>query len=238
VIEILVHDQTVTSAPADFNQLARIYRWMEWLTFGPFLQRCRCSFLSSLGQRRLGLILGDGDGRFIARLIQADPIIKVDAVDVSQAMLHQLERRADSSRVRIHLADIRSFQPPQPRYDLIATHFFLDCLNNDEVRNLATLLRHYVGSDARWLISEFRIPSNLCGRLIARPLISGLYFAFGLLTNLRIRELPNHREALSESGWNLMDQQQWLGGLLISELWQPTGDDPGRTCFPRLTAPQ
>jgi hypothetical protein len=229
VTETLVHEQTITSAPPDFNALARVYRWMEWLTFGPFLQRCRCSLLSSLGQRRQALILGDGDGRFTARLIQANPVIKIDAVDASEAMLHQLAKRADSPMVCTHLADIRTFQPPQPYYDLIATHFFLDCLNNAEVRNLAILLCHHSGPDTLWLISEFRIPSTLFGRFVARPLVATLYFAFGLLTHLRTLKLPNHRQALSESGWNLLDEQQQLGGLLVSELWRHDHQSKPRT---------
>jgi hypothetical protein len=219
--ELVIYEKRSTNAPADFDGLARVYRWMEWLTFGPFLQRCRCSFLDRLGQRRNGLILGDGDGRFTARLLQANSAIRLDAFDASEAMLHQLATRADSSRVCTHRADLRNFEPPQQHYDLIATHFFLDCLNNDEVRSLATLVRNHSRSDTLWLISEFRIPSNIFGRLIAHPLVSALYLAFGLLTDLRVRELPNYQQALLESDWRLVDQNQHLGGLLVSELWRP-----------------
>jgi len=218
----------------DFDRLARIYRWMEWLTFGPFLQRSRCSFLSDLGPRSHGLVLGDGDGRFIARLLQSNPTIRIDAVDASQAMLRQLAGRADSQRVLTHKADVRTFNPPQPLYDLIATHFFLDCLSTAEVRNLALLLRDHSGPETVWLVSDFALPSNSFGRIIARTLISALYTAFGLLTNLHIRKLPDHHQALQDSGWNLVDRQQYLGGLLVSELWRrnPRQDRLNETTLP------
>jgi ubiquinone/menaquinone biosynthesis C-methylase UbiE len=215
-------EQAVNSVAPDFNHLARIYRWMEWLTFGPFLQRCRTTFFSNLQQRRRGLVLGDGDGRFTSRLLRTNAHILVDAVDASESMLSQLATRASSNnrRVHTHFADARTFQPPHHRYDLIATHFFLDCLTTSEVKLLASRLRRHAAPNALWVVSEFAIPSNFYGRAIARPLISALYLAFRLLTRLRIRALPNHHVALAQAGWSLVHQQKRLGGLLISELWQ------------------
>ena len=221
VLDTEIREQAVNSVAPDFNHLARIYRWMEWLTFGPFLQRCRTTFLSNLQQRRRGLVLGDGDGRFTSRLLRTNAHIVVDAVDASEAMLSQLARCAspNSSRVHTHFADARTFQPPH-EYDLIATHFFLDCLTTSEIKLLASRLRRHAAPDVLWVVSEFAIPANFYGRSIARPLISALYLAFRLLTRLRIRELPNHHVALAQTGWSLVHQQKRLAGLLISELWQ------------------
>jgi SAM-dependent methyltransferase len=209
----------IGTAP-DFNRLARIYRWMEWLAFGPFLQRCRCASLSSLAERRRALVLGDGDGRFTACLLRSNATIKVDVIDASQAMLRQLASRSPAARIRTHLADARTFTPARRDYDLIATHFFLDCLSQSEVSDLASRVCHHATPDAIWIISEFAVPSNFYGRTIAAPLIRALYFAFGLLTRLQVRTLPDHHAALARSGWSLLDQRKILKGLLVSELWQ------------------
>lgn len=210
----------VTSKPPDFDRISGMYRWMEWLTFGPFLQRTRCSFLPSLRQHRRALVLGDGDGRFTASLLATNAGVTVDAVDASPAMLRQLRGRACFDRIRTHAADVRIWQPACRNYDLIATHFFLDCLTTEEVVDLASRLHDCAVERATWVISEFAIPPNAYGRLIACPLISALYFAFGLLTSLRIRRLPNYRFALAQSGWSLACERRHLGGLLLSELWQ------------------
>ena len=61
------------TGPANFDRLARIYRWMELVTFGPLLGRCRYRFLEQLCNCRTALLLGDGDGRFAARLLAANP---------------------------------------------------------------------------------------------------------------------------------------------------------------------
>lgn len=205
----------------DFDRLARVYRWMEWASFGPWLQYCRCGFLPSLADRRRALILGDGDGRFTAQLLRANSQIQIDAVDASSAMLKELVRRAgpDSPRVRAESADVRDWLSSREGYDLIVSHFFLDCLTAHEIRKLAEKLRSVSLPSALWVVSEFSIPQNLFGRWFARPLIAGLYKAFGLLTGLDTRKLPDHRTALFNSGFVLTAQRHYLGGLLVSELW-------------------
>ncbi len=207
--------------PPNFNRLARAYQWLELASFGPWLWRCRCAFLDQLGSCCNALLIGDGDGRFTERLLMQNLHVHIDAVDASRAMLQALAHRAGSmsGRVRLHLADARQLKPPSPPYDLVATHFFLDCLTSDEVSALAARLRTCLTPSARWLISEFAVPGGCFGWLVARPVISTLYFAFWLLTGLSVRQLPNHRNALTQVGFTLIRQHEWLGGLLVSELW-------------------
>ncbi len=217
----LPEESFATAAP-DFDRLAHIYRWMEWFSFGPFLQRCRCAFLGLLGDRRTALVLGDGDGRFTAQLFDANPHVTVDAVDASGAMLSELRRRAGShsNRLLTHLSDARAILPMRHDYDLVATHFFLDCLTTEEVERLAGCLRAHATDDAVWVISEFAMPSGRYGQALAPLLIGFLYRAFGWLTGLRIRHLPNHNLALTQAGWRIEQRQTWLGGLLLSERWR------------------
>ena len=208
-------------APPDFDRLARLYRWMELITFGPWLERCRFSFLGDLASCRRALVLGDGDGRFTARLTSLNPLIEVDAVDASSAMLRELLRRAGSgaARVQAHCADARLWQPANPPYDLAATHFFLDCLTGNEVRFLAKRMRSAMLPSAPWVLSEFATPGGVFGRWVARPLVWLLYRAFGLLTGLSIRTLPDHSSALRAAGFALRERRTFLCGLLAAEIW-------------------
>ncbi|HZB88813.1 MAG TPA: class I SAM-dependent methyltransferase [Terracidiphilus sp.] len=217
------------TTPANFDRLARAYRWMEALTFGPFLMRARCAFLGKTKQARRALVLGDGDGRFTARLLAANPNLTIDAVDASPAMLRQLLRNAgpNANRVSTHAADIRTWQP-QDRYDLIASHFFLDCLATEEVAALAARLRRAAAPNALWLLSDFDIPTAGAVRLIARPLVGLLYRAFGLLTGLAVRRLPNHSAALVSAGFTLARERKLLGGLLVGQIW--THSPRSETC--------
>jgi hypothetical protein len=231
--------RSARGAPApDFNRLARLYFWMETASFGPWLSRTRCAFLADLRHCRRALALGDGDGRFTARLLAVNSEIEIEAVDASQAMLRELVRRAGrhAGRVRTHCADVREWvashalpsagsrttgaQAGVKAYDLVVSHFFLDCLTTAEVRVLAASLRGLVSPSAIWLISEFAEPPNWVGRFVARPLVAFLYWAFGRLTGLVVRTLPDYHAALTESGFCLEKRRSSLGGLLVSEFWR------------------
>ncbi len=221
----------VGTAP-NFNRLAAPYRWMEYLSFGPALERCRFHFLSRLAHCRSGLVLGDGDGRFTARLLAAYPDLRIHAIDGSPAMLAALRRRVAAldatHRLATETTDLRLWSapstPPDPFLpftpDCIATHFFLDCLTTPEVARLARSLSALAAPGCLWVVSEFAIPARGWMRPLAAALVAALYRAFGWLTGLQPQQLPDHPTALAASGWHCIQRHRHLGGLLVSELWQ------------------
>lgn len=211
--------------PARFDRVARVYRAMEYLSFGPLLERCRFAHLPELRSVRRALVIGDGDGRFTARLLASNASVQIDAVDASPAMLRLLERRAAGqgarSRVRTFCVDARRFTPRLHDYDLVATHFFLDCFSARETADLIRRIRSHLAPEARWLVSEFQVPrANRLRARFARVLIAALYAGFRLLTGLRTREIPPWRDLLRQAGSSLGGARTWLGGVLVSELWE------------------
>ncbi|HTV06783.1 MAG TPA: class I SAM-dependent methyltransferase [Acidobacteriaceae bacterium] len=207
--------------PANFDRIARPYRWLEYLSFGPMLERCRFYRIPQLNSARRALVLGDGDGRFLANLLAINPALHADVVDQSSTMLHLLRARAASidaiNRIRVHQTDALTFAP-LGTYDLIVTHFFLDCFSTDQVRVLAETIRPHLTQNGLWLVSEFAISSGLAS-LAARIIVSSLYLAFRVITGLQTRALPNHSAAFASSGLTLLNRRHFLFGLLVSELW-------------------
>ena len=210
-----------TAARNGFDKLALAYRWMEYLTFGPFLWRARRTFLPHLLDARSALLLGDGDGRFTAALLRHNPHVRALAVDASVAMLHRLHRRVrrqgDANRLTTLHADALAHLPGG-RFDLVCTHFFLDCLTDSQCAALAPRVAARLETSAVWVVSEFAIPH---GRLHtpAQVLVRALYVAFGLLTGLRVRALPNYTAALRASGLRRDAVVPHLFGILRSEFW-------------------
>jgi SAM-dependent methyltransferase len=211
---------------ANFDRIARAYRWLEYLSFGRALERCRFYRLDRerrvLGSGQRALVMGDGDGRFLARLLRQNPHLYAEAVDFSPAMLDLLSRRAAAEgagdRITVRCEDARRFTP-SGEYDLVATHFFLDCLTTAEILALAARIRPHLPPGAVWIVSDFAIPRG-AGALPSRIVVSFLYLSFRLLTGLQVRRLPRHDEALRQAGLSLADRREWLGGLLFSELWR------------------
>jgi hypothetical protein len=139
-------------------------------------------------------------------------------------MLRLLRQRSEAAtsdvdtRLRIHHSDALTF-PLAARYDLVVTHFFLDCFTQAEVDTLVARVACRLAPGALWLVSDFRIPAGLM-RLPARTLIRGLYFAFRVVTGLRTIKLPDHATSLTQSGLIRIAHQHSLAGLLTTELWQ------------------
>ncbi len=212
---------TASEPMPNFDGLAKVYRWMELATFGPQLARCRGAFLPAMAAARRALVLGDGDGRFAAALLRLNCQVRIDAVDASPKMLGALLDRAgrNAHRVSIYCADARDWTPKNASYDLVATHFFLDCLTTAECRALAVKIHGLLSPGGRWFVSEFAIPEGWSGRLVAGPLVWLLYRAFGVMTGLKIRRLPYHAAALREAGFAIGERRGRLGGLLVSEVW-------------------
>jgi ubiquinone/menaquinone biosynthesis C-methylase UbiE len=215
--------------PPRFDRVARLYRIMEYLSFGPMLERCRFHYIPVIAQSRpatqRALVLGDGDGRFLARLLAAVPHLHADAVDASSAMLRLLRARVArlgaQSRLTTTCADARTFEPSSAGYDLVCTHFFLDCLTAREAECLIARIRPHLKPGAQWLVSEFQIPTVSPLRAwFARTIISALYAAFRLLTGLTVRQIPPWPTLLASYGFRRQATHSWLGGLLVSELWE------------------
>jgi SAM-dependent methyltransferase len=206
---------------ANFDRIARLYRWMEYATLGPALERCRNHYLVRAAERSHALILGDGDGRFTARLLAANPALHADAVDTSAVMLHLLRTRSGAAnRLRTHHADALTITLP-PGADLVVAHFFFDCFPQPELDTLIARIASGVEPGALWLVSEFRIPTGPL-HWPARTYIRMLYLAFDILTGLRATRLPDFAAALHRAGLAPIAIHRSLFGLITTELWQRT----------------
>lgn len=208
----------------NFDRIAKPYRWLEYLTLGRALERCRLYFLPDLLQHKNALVLGDGDGRFLAALMATNRNLEAEAVDSSATMLHLLCKRCEASasdvstRLRIQRTSALAFVPTAP-YDLVATHFFLDCLSQADLESLIFRIAPALAPGALWVISDFRIPPGfMC--FPARIAVRFLYLAFRILTGLRTTRLPDYAKPLVRAGLTRIEYHHSLAGLLTTELWQ------------------
>lgn len=209
----------------NFDRVAAIYRWAEYISLGPLLQRTRTHLLNDLNNPRHALVLGDGDGRFLEQLLLRYPHSSAIAVDTSAAMLDKLLSRCTRSvptaatRLTTLQRSALEIDPP-PHTDLIVTHFLLDCFSQSDVDTLTVRLASQLSPGALWLVSDFTLPTSRLLRPIARLYIASLYASFRLLTGLRVRTLPDPQSALQRAGMRRISRSTLLFGLLYTELWQ------------------
>jgi len=199
------------------DRIAPYYRWLEYLGFGRELERRRFRYLDQVRDARRVLVLGDGDGRFLARLARELPRADVDSIEASRRMQELARARAT---VHHRLGDARELSLSVGEYDLVATHFFLDCFDAADCPRLIARIASAAAPRARWLISEFRQAPRGWRALWSRAWIAALYLFFRATTGLRTRALVDHHPLLSRHGFRLVREETSRFGLLASELWE------------------
>ena len=230
-----------------FDRLAPHYRWMEWVLAGGKLQRCRTAFLDRVEGTRNALIAGEGNGRFLAEWRRKQPWARATVVDASARMLGaartRLERQAiESERVQFVHADLRDGAPEGGPFDLIVTHFFLDCFPPGTLRELVERLARAAAPEAAWLIADFQVPAGGPARWRARAIHALMCGFFRLATRLPARCLTPPDAFLKDQGFELQERRTSEWGLLHTDLWKlrsvaEAASEPGRADLGMGAAP-
>ncbi len=212
------------------DRLAPVYALLERAVFGGALQRARTALLPMLAGPARVLLVGEGDGRFLRRLLLRFPTARIDCVDASEGMLRLARTRVPpGAAVDFIQARLPGWTPPTAEYDLVVTNFFLDCFTGMELGAVVPLLRRALRPDGEWLVTEFALPERpRVWRFAAGGLLSLMYFFFRCTTGLQARTLPDYAKALRQTGLKRHALQESVGGLLRSEIWRalpPVGRD-------------
>ena len=205
-----------------FDAIAPWYRFCEQLAFGGRLQKHRLRFLDAARSASHALVLGDGNGRFLEQLALHHPQLPVDAIDLSPVMCKLAAQRLGRHPhdVRFITADARIVPFAPDAYDLIATHFFLDCFPSAELPDLIDRVARHASPNACWIVSEFRKPNGLLRGWHAALWLKVMYFFFQIAAGLQTRTLPDYRRALACNGFVLIAEHASRTKLISSELWR------------------
>jgi SAM-dependent methyltransferase len=209
---------------ADFDGLAPIYGWMERLLAGRKLQRCRTAFLQSIPAPRRALVAGQGHGGFVAELLRAHPRLRCTCVDSSAGMLQAAraklrQRGVDEARAEFIHADVLEWAAPNGEFDLIVTHFFLDCFRPEQLERLMPKLSVAAAPQACWLLADFREPPSGPAGWRARAILEIMYVFFRWATALPASQLTSPDPLLAREGFSLGQRRTFDWGLLHSDLW-------------------
>ena len=125
-----------------------------------------------------------------------------------------------TANVRFIHADILEWPTPTEQFDLIVTHFFLDCFPADQLAQILPRVTALAAPDARWLLADFRQPDSGWTRWRARIIIRSMYLFFQSATRLPASELAPVDPLLAQHGFALQHRRLHEWGLLHTDLWQ------------------
>ena len=219
------------SKSMQFDRLAPHYHWMEFLFAPGLMQRCRTAYIPHTRNCRHALLAGEGHGLFLEALLQANPKIHVTCVESSEGMIEQARRRLtrrqqDLSRVTFKHADLmEECQWPENQFDLIVTHYFLDCLKPAQIKRAVRLMAGSSTPDAIWLLADFRIPKAGWRRWRAVGILAALYLFFQFSVKLSAGWLTPPDNFLKAYGFQLDNRKLASCGFVHSDLWRRVTDN-------------
>jgi ubiquinone/menaquinone biosynthesis C-methylase UbiE len=212
------------SSPRSFDRLTGIYRTLEYVSFGRDLERARFAHLDTLRDSRFILVLGEGDGRCLQRLVRRAPQARIDCLDISPAMLARAAARITGTeavgRVEFRQADLLRTELPPRRYDAVVTFFFLDCFTGEQAEKIMQQIHGSLQPEAIWLWADFALPSHGVARWRARAWLALLYTFFRWQTNLDARALPPVERLFDSLGWKPAMQRSFQHGLVRSAVFR------------------
>ncbi len=209
----------------NFDPLAPHYRWIEWVSAGNKLQRCRTEFLGRIPDAKNILIAGEGNGRFLVECRRRFPLAQITVVDASARMLALARQRLESSGfdlrgIRFIHANALDWKPEPASSDLIVTHFFLDCFPAPQLEQVVSNLSLGAAPGATWLLADFQTPPRGLAKYRALAIIASLYAFFRLATKLSANRLVEPDGFLKGENFALRERKTSDWGLLRSDWWR------------------
>jgi hypothetical protein len=148
-----------------------------------------------------------------------DPLFLLAASVYALNQRHHLQP-AELARVTFIYVDVLRWRAPAKTFDLIVTHFFLDCFRADELSTFLPGLAASATEGARWLVCDFREPEKGWQRGRARIALFCMYTFFRHFTRISAARLTPPDELLRRSGFRLSARQVANFGLIHSDLWE------------------
>jgi ubiquinone/menaquinone biosynthesis C-methylase UbiE len=198
---------------------------MEFVLAGEKLQRCRTAFLDRVSAPETILIWGEGNGRFLVECRRKWKDARIVCADASERMLALANERIeqcglDTSGIEFLKADVLGWRPTRKQFDLVVTHFFLDCFRAEQLQQIVDRLAFAARPNAAWLLADFQTPPDGLQRWRAKLILQSMYLFFGLAAQLPARRLTPPDCYLTSHDFLLRERRVSEWGLLHSDLWQ------------------
>ena len=125
-----------------FDKVADIYGFLEKALFGSNLQRMRLQYLNWMEKPKQILLVGEGCGFFLERLLEVNEKAVITVVEPSEGMIEQAKAKVpEKDRERVFFCNMTFDRfVPFETFDAAATFFYWDCFREDQLKALLSKL--------------------------------------------------------------------------------------------------
>ena len=210
-----------------FDRLAPIYDLCADLAFAGRIHESQVALLPRLPALGRGLVVGGGSGRFLEALLISRRVETAVSIDASSAMTNRTAKRLGTGglagRAELRVGGLERLHASE-RFDLIATHCFLDLFDDDDLRVVMASLDHALAPGGWWLFSDFSTAGSGPGGACRRIVVGVLYRFFNATCGLKTAHLPNFERAFADRRLSAEARSSHAGGLLRATLYRRSSD--------------
>ena len=172
------------------------------------------------------MLIGEGNGRFLAECLRRKVGGSITVVDLSRNMLSLLysrvkhiERRTELNLVQV---DFRAWDGQRQVFDGIVTHFFLDLFKPDSQLTIVRAIGALSHTGTLWANVDYRptleSPWHRC--------IDWLQYRFDhLVSGVEADHHYDPSSLIHAAGWIVRDERLFRGGSVVAQLF---GRSPAR----------
>ena len=121
-----------------FDKVAAVYGFLEKALFGSKLQRMRLQYLNRMEKPKQILLVGEGCGFFLERLLEMNEKAVITVVEPSEGMIAQAKARVpEKDRERVVFCNMTFDRfVPSETFDAAGTFFYWDCFRENQLKAL------------------------------------------------------------------------------------------------------
>ena len=200
-----------------YDFVAPIYDVLKRIVFGRALNNATAAHLNDIDQFKNILIVGGGTG---ANLPLFDAHHIVDFIDASPAMIQKAKKRKTKAQVQFHSTLFDSFVSTT-NYDLILFPFFLDLFDITEGMSILQRTQLMLAPQGRLIVTDFH-PVESLNSIRQKLLLRTVIVFFIITTRHRYTKIFNIKDAVKQSDYQLIDENNFVNGMVFATIWKKT----------------
>ena len=197
----------------NFDFVAPYYDRLLKMVFGRSMFRGQTIFLSQISPDANVLVLGGGTGWLLAELLISNHSCKIWYIEASIKMLELTKARIGKSSQVTFIHGTQDTLPPDVRYDVVVTNFFLDLFSRSELERVIPKIAASLRSKSAWHVCDFNNTTWWHSAFL-----KVMYAFFYLTAGLSADRLPNWRVTMKESGFSEIKTRTFFNGFIVNSV--------------------
>lgn len=197
-----------------FNRLAPIYDSLARLIIGKGIHNSQLHFLNHLKGKSKLLILGGGTGWILPHIVEINPALSIDYIELSPEMLLKAQQSLkDCQTVKFILGTEDNI--PRIDYDCVLTNFYLDLFIDSKMMEVTNQIKSSFTPNACWIATDF-----VSMRLWHKVVLWIMYRFFSIVTGLKTLSLPQWQNSIHEAGGKVIAMKSYSRGFIKTIVYE------------------